>query len=216
MSADRLAVGDLVRCPRCRKWHPAEIWVSGSATDYAEKMLFIRCATTRFFVGTIGGRARDPKAIKSPLGSGMRELPRSSDRPRMDDVGTASVTTAARQGFLTRSNVLVIGSVADTEAAVSAIVAALEKPVYFWAPDVPLPARADGHAIGIRDIGTLSPALQLAWLAWLTAQRRRRPHIIATSSIPVFPLVTQGMFLADLYYRLNTILLDLRAFTDQD
>jgi hypothetical protein len=134
----------------------------------------------------------------------------------MDDVVTASVTTAARQGFLTRSNVLVIGPVAETEATVSAIVVTLEKPAYFWTPDVPLPPHADGRAIVIREVATLSPALQLAWLAWLTAQQGRHRHIIATSSIPVFPLVTQGMFLADLYYRLNTILLDLRAFTDQD
>jgi len=67
MSAERLAVGDLVCCSRCRKWHPAEAWTSGSATDYAEKMLFIHCGTAHFFVGTIDGRARDPKAVKSPL-----------------------------------------------------------------------------------------------------------------------------------------------------
>jgi hypothetical protein len=216
MSAERLAVGDLVRCWRCGKWHPAETWASGAATDDAQKMLFIRCGTARFFVGTIDGRPRDPKAVKSPVGAGLRELTQSSDRPSLDDVGTASVTTAARQGFLTRSNVLVIGPVAEIEATVSAIVVALEKPAYFWAPDEPLPARADGHTIVIRDIGMLSPVLQVAWLAWLTAQRRRYPHIITTSSNPVFPLVTQGLFLADLYYRLNTILLDLRAFTDRD
>ena len=30
-------------------------------------MLFIRCGTAHFFVGTIDGHARDPKAVKSPL-----------------------------------------------------------------------------------------------------------------------------------------------------
>jgi len=30
-------------------------------------MLFIRCGTAHFFVGTIDGRARDPKAVKSSL-----------------------------------------------------------------------------------------------------------------------------------------------------
>jgi hypothetical protein len=213
MTAERLAVGDLVRCSRCREWHPAETWASGSATDYAEKMLFIRCGTARFFVGTIGGRSRDPKTVKSPPGAGRRELIRS-DRPGMDDVGTASVTTAARQVLLTRLNVLVIGPVAETEATVSAIVVALEKPAYFWAPDVPLPARTDGRTIVIRNIGTLSPTLQRACLAWLTAQQWRGPHVIATSRIPVFPLVTQGMFRADLYYRLNAI--DLSASIDND
>ena len=30
-------------------------------------MLSIRCGTAHFFVGTIDGRARDPKAVKSPV-----------------------------------------------------------------------------------------------------------------------------------------------------
>ena len=216
MSAERLAVGDLVRCSRCRQWHPAATWASGSAIDYSEKMLFIRCGTVRFLVGTIDGPARDPTAVKSPLGAGMRELTRTSDRPRIDDIETASVTAAARQVRLTRLNVLVIGPVAQTEAAVSAIVVALGKLAHFWAPDVPLPTRGDGRAIVIRDIATLSPVLQKAWLAWLSTQQQRRPPIIATSSIAVFPLITQGLFLEDLYYRLNTILLDLGASTDHE
>jgi len=216
MSAERLAVGDLVRCSRCRKWHPAVTFDSGSATDYAERILFIRCGTARFFVGIIGGPARDPTAFKSPLGADTPELTRSSDRPSIDDIGTASVTAAARQVRLTRLNVLVIGPVAQTEAAVSAIVVALGKLAYFWAPDVPLPTRADGRAIVIRDIATLSPGLQKAWLACLSTQQQRRPHIIATSSIAVFPLIAHGLFLEDLYYRLNTVLLDLRASTDHD
>jgi len=53
MSAERLAVGDRVRCPKCRRWHPADRESSGSATDYAERMLFIGCGD----VGQIGGAA---------------------------------------------------------------------------------------------------------------------------------------------------------------
>ena|SRR5262245_46554605 len=143
----------------------------------------------------------------------MPELSRSADRPNVDDVSTTCVTTHVSR---IRPNVLVVGPVALTEAAVTEIVAALGKPARFWGPNVPLPARADGHAIVIRDIATLSAVHQAAWLAWLSTQQRRRPHIIATSSIAVFPLIAQGMFLADLYYRLNTILLDLRASTDHD
>ena len=144
----------------------------------------------------------------------MPEVSRSANRPSVDDVSTTCVTTRASHMSLTRPNVLVIGPVAQTEAAVNGIVAALGKPARFWAPDVALPARADGRAIVIRDVATLSPVLQKAWLAWLSTQQRRRPHIIATSSIAVFPLIAQGMFLADLYYRLNTILLDFRTSTD--
>jgi hypothetical protein len=67
MSAERLAVGDLVRCVTCGRWHPAMQPSSGSATDYAERMLYYRCGERLFYVGQIGGTARDPKRVKSPL-----------------------------------------------------------------------------------------------------------------------------------------------------
>ena len=56
-----------MRCVRCGRWHPAEQPSSGSATDYAERMLYYRCGERLFYVGTIGGTARDPKRVKSPL-----------------------------------------------------------------------------------------------------------------------------------------------------
>src|SRR5215470_11933759 len=46
MSAERLVVGDRVRCPKCRRWYPADRESSRSATDYAVH-LFIRCASSR-------------------------------------------------------------------------------------------------------------------------------------------------------------------------
>jgi hypothetical protein len=61
MSAERLAVGDLVRCSKCRGWHPAETGESGSATDYAEGMLYIRCGGGLFYEGQHGLPARDPR-----------------------------------------------------------------------------------------------------------------------------------------------------------
>ena len=67
MSAEKLAVGDRVRCPKCRRWHPADLESSGSATDYGERLLFIRCGESLFYVGQAGGTAREPKNVKSPL-----------------------------------------------------------------------------------------------------------------------------------------------------
>jgi len=67
MSAERLAVGDRVRCPKCRRWHTADLESSGSATDYAERMLFVRCGESLFYVGQAGGTARDPKSVQAPL-----------------------------------------------------------------------------------------------------------------------------------------------------
>ena len=44
------------------RWHPVQTWASGSSTDYAEKMLFIRCGTAHFF------------AERSTAGPGIRRL----------------------------------------------------------------------------------------------------------------------------------------------
>jgi len=40
---------------------------SGSMTDYAERMLYIKCRQSLFYVGQIGGTARDPQSVKAPL-----------------------------------------------------------------------------------------------------------------------------------------------------
>jgi hypothetical protein len=109
-----------------------------------------------------------------------------------------------------RPNVLVIGPVPRSEAAVAAIVAALPMPVRYWTSDVPLPSPGDTTTLVIRDIATLSLSFQQAWLARMNAPHSQHTQIIATSSIAVFPLVVRGVFIEDLYYRLNTVLLDLR------
>ena len=49
---------------------------SGSATAYAERMLFIRCDASLFYVGQVGGTARDPKNVESPLGTGAVARPK--------------------------------------------------------------------------------------------------------------------------------------------
>jgi len=64
VSAERLAVGDRVLCPKCRRWHPADRESSGSATDYAERMLFIRCGPSRFYVGQVGGTTRKLQDVR--------------------------------------------------------------------------------------------------------------------------------------------------------
>src|SRR6266853_3363159 len=72
MSAERLAIGDLVRCSKCRGWHPAEQSASGSSTDYAERMLFMCCGAGLFYVGQQGLPARDPKQVRCGRCGGER------------------------------------------------------------------------------------------------------------------------------------------------
>jgi hypothetical protein len=127
--------------------------------------------------------------------------------------GLTSSLTGELLGHTLRPNVLVIGPVARIEATVAAIVAALPTPVRYWTPDLPLPSPGDTTTLVIRDIATLSPSFQQAWLARMNAQHAQHTQTIATSSIAVFPLVVRGVFLENLYYRLNTVLLDVRNGT---
>jgi len=152
----------------------------------------------------------------------MRDSQLSLDQPDFD-VRWLSVFMAPRAfarawsssemlACTVRPNVLVIGPMTRIEATVASIAMALPTPVFYWTSEMPLPEACDGRTIVIRDIGTLSPTLQEAWLAWLNARPARPAQVIATSSIAVFPLVRQGLFLEDLYYRLNTVLLDVREW----
>src|SRR5215813_3398596 len=51
VSAERLAVGDRVRCPKCRRWHPAIQSSSGSISDRAKLVLYVKCHRSLFYVG---------------------------------------------------------------------------------------------------------------------------------------------------------------------
>lgn len=152
----------------------------------------------------------------------MRFPRRSPDLSAIDDAGL-SVAAASRtyapvsqdsslanelRLYTVRPNVLVIGPVALVEAMLSAITAMLFTPVCYWTSDVPLSTLGAERTVVIRDVATWCLDRQEALLTWLS-QPNRRPQIIATSSIKIFPLVTQGLFLEALYYRLNTILLDV-------
>ena len=80
----------------------------------------------------------------------------------------------------------------------------------------------DAGTVIFHDIEHLRPADQMRLLSWL--EKAHRPHIISTSSRPLYPLVRAGRFSEDLYYRLNSVYLDctnptifdLLAIPDED
>ena len=104
---------------------------------------------------------------------------------------------------------LLVGALIDVDAALSALVSSASGRVHNWTLDAPMPCDRSGVVI-IRDVDRVTLTLQDAWVSWLSAGPDR-PQIIATSRAPVFPLVEGGVFRSELYYRLNTFLLDLRA-----
>jgi hypothetical protein len=45
-----LKVGDLLRCPHCRRWHPVVKW-QPEGTAYTQRMLYFECNGQRFYAG---------------------------------------------------------------------------------------------------------------------------------------------------------------------
>jgi len=105
---------------------------------------------------------------------------------------------------------LLVGALTDVEPALSHLVSSASGLVHDWTLDAPMPPRDRSGVVIIRDVDRVTLTTQDAWVSWLTAGNDR-PQIIATSRAPVFPLVGAGLFRSALYYRLNTLLLDLRA-----
>jgi hypothetical protein len=74
---------------------------------------------------------------------------------------------------------------------------------------LPLPSSLGELAtLVIRDVDALSSGEQYRLLQWLDAVSDRGP-IVSTAGAPLLPLVEAGMFSEALFYRLNTIYIDL-------
>ena len=70
------------------------------------------------------------------------------------------------------------------------------------------PASGEPATLVIRDVDALSSGEQYRLLRWLDAAAERGP-IVSTAAAPLLPLVEAGMFSEALFYRLNTIYIDL-------
>jgi hypothetical protein len=112
-----------------------------------------------------------------------------------------------------RPNVLITGTHDTAEAAVVALLPHLQPPVHCWNPDASLPTPHDVRTVLIRDVATLSVDQQHALLSWLAQAGPDHAQIVSTTALPLFPLLEHGMFLEELYYRLNTVRLDAPAPT---
>lgn len=110
-----------------------------------------------------------------------------------------------------RPNILVIGAADVVESTVSALVAELPGPVSYLRANAPPPSDNDAGMLVVRDVTALTRDRQHEWLTWLNDVNMRRPQIVATSDVPVYPLVQREQFSGTLYYRLNTILLEMRT-----
>jgi hypothetical protein len=105
----------------------------------------------------------------------------------------------------TKANTLMLGESLAVTRILNAAWLTLGRPV-FWCdgPRLTLPTGQTGTFVLWR-VDELCTDDQQQLLAWL--DRRGTTRILARAPRGVFPLVQQGQFLPELYYRLNTLLL---------
>ncbi len=106
------------------------------------------------------------------------------------------------------ANLLVRGEKSATTATVVALSADFPQPLMTWiaGTDVDLPALDRGTLV-VHDVDCLDLAAQRTFLTWLE-DRTSRVRVITTVTRDFFAMVTAGVFLDQLYYRLNTIVVD--------
>jgi hypothetical protein len=109
-----------------------------------------------------------------------------------------------------RINLLLIAPDAVVRHVMTSLPMDLWEPVARWSPgerlNLPVPPQAgtmilhDVHALPLSDQRRLVQWLELA---------KGRTQVVSTTSAPLLPLVNAGQFIATLFYRLNTVCVDV-------
>ena len=113
---------------------------------------------------------------------------------------------------LPRVNVLLIGIDGMVWNILRTLLPDLSEPVATWHPGEPpvLPPVGENGTLILHDVGAMSHNNQLQLLDWLE-RTRGRIQIVSMTSVPLLPRVKTGAFLDTLYYRLNTVCVDVTA-----
>jgi len=111
-----------------------------------------------------------------------------------------------------RVNVLLIGINGGVWSHLETLLPDLDEPITTWSPGqklvLPPPTRT-GTMI-LHDVGSLGHADQHRMLEWIELSGGRT-QVISTASSALLPKVEKGAFDDTLYYRLNTICVDLTS-----
>jgi hypothetical protein len=88
----------------------------------------------------------------------------------------------------------------------------LARPVVSWRPGerLMLPQAAQTGTLLLHDVGSLSLHDQRYLIEWLE-RAAGQTQVVSLTSVPLLPLVQAETFLARLYYRLNTVCVDMNV-----
>jgi hypothetical protein len=105
-------------------------------------------------------------------------------------------------------NILIVAGDVEAEWALEQIRPGLRPPIVVWSStETPNFDAIEFGTLLVRQIDSLTTRQQRS-LDALLSRAAGDVDVVAVASRHLFPLVTQGKFSDDLYYRLNTVLLD--------
>jgi len=111
-----------------------------------------------------------------------------------------------------RTNLLVVGVSSVIAGVVERLLPALEDPIATWRPGerLVLPPVPEAGTMILHDVGALALEDQRRLFEWseLAAGHMR---LVSITDEPLFPRVQAGTFSERLYYRLNTLCVDVTA-----
>jgi hypothetical protein len=113
-------------------------------------------------------------------------------------------------GVMPRTNVLVVGSSEATRIVLDMLRLDLRGPVLKWRPGQPLelPTRGRAATMVLEDLTRLTDDEQVRILRWLD-EVVGQIRVVSTTTVPIWPRVARGEFNDVLYYRLNTVYVDV-------
>lgn len=125
---------------------------------------------------------------------------------------------AAEEFFLMgmpRVNVLLAGRDEVVRLVLRTLLGHVPKPIALWSPGdtLALPEIEQPNTLVFREIGSLGLREQIQMLEW-SSRAMRNTQVISTTSVPLLPRVAAGGFIDTLYYRLNTVYLDVTELGD--
>ena len=109
-----------------------------------------------------------------------------------------------------RVNLLLIAPDGVVRFVLESLLLDLQEPVAQWRPgdELALPPVDESGTLVLHEPGSLTPGDQVRLLDWLE-RADGRTQVVSTSSAPLLPRVHAGGFFDTLYYRLNTVCVDV-------
>ena len=104
------------------------------------------------------------------------------------------------------TNLLLVGTAGAFRLVLEMLWLELREPIVRWRPGQPLELPVPGRAatLVLHDVGELTHDDQHRVLRWLE-RAAGHTRVVSTTTVPLWPRVKAGAFNETLYYRLNTV-----------